>query len=44
MEILAALMDGFFIAFEPLNLGLVIFGCMAGLFIGAIILAIGYTL
>jgi putative tricarboxylic transport membrane protein len=35
MDILAALMDGFFIAFEPLNLGLVIFGCMAGLFIGA---------
>ena len=35
METLAALMDGFFIAFEPLNLALVIFGCMAGLFIGA---------
>ncbi len=35
MDVLAALMDGFFIAFEPLNLGLVIFGCMAGLFIGA---------
>ena len=35
MEVLAALMDGFYIAFEPLNLGLIIFGCAAGLFIGA---------
>ncbi|MDP6121808.1 MAG: tripartite tricarboxylate transporter permease, partial [Rhodospirillales bacterium] len=35
MEIFAHLADGFLIAFEPLNLGLVIFGCAVGLFIGA---------
>ena len=36
MEIFSALIDGFFIAFEPLNLALVIFGCVVGLFIGAV--------
>ncbi|MDP6573832.1 MAG: tripartite tricarboxylate transporter permease [Rhodospirillales bacterium] len=35
MEIFAHLADGFLIAFEPLNLGLVVFGCAVGLFIGA---------
>lgn len=35
MEILNLLMGGFAITFEPLNLGLVIFGCAVGLFIGA---------
>jgi putative tricarboxylic transport membrane protein len=35
MEILAHLSDGFAIAFQPLNLALVIFGCVLGLFIGA---------
>ena len=35
MEIFTHLADGFLIAFEPLNLGLVIFGCAVGLFIGA---------
>ncbi len=35
MDVFAALMDGFYIAFQPLNLGLIIFGCAAGLFIGA---------
>lgn len=35
MEILDLLMGGFVVAFEPLNLGLVIFGCTVGLFIGA---------
>jgi putative tricarboxylic transport membrane protein len=35
MEILSHLVDGFFIAFQPLNLGLIIFGCAIGLFIGA---------
>jgi putative tricarboxylic transport membrane protein len=35
MEILSHLIDGFFIAFQPLNLGLVVFGCAIGLFIGA---------
>ncbi len=35
MEILNLLMGGFAVAFEPLNLGLVIFGCTVGLFIGA---------
>ncbi|MFQ5784400.1 MAG: tripartite tricarboxylate transporter permease [Alphaproteobacteria bacterium] len=35
MEILQHLVDGFFIAFQPLNLGLVAFGCTVGLFIGA---------
>ncbi len=35
MEILGLLIDGFAVAFEPLNLGLVIFGVTVGLFIGA---------
>ena len=35
MEILQHLADGFFIAFEPLNLALVILGVVIGLFIGA---------
>jgi len=35
MEILSLLGNGFGIAFEPLNLGLVIFGATVGLFIGA---------
>ena len=35
MEILQHLMDGFLIAFDPLNLGLVILGVVVGLFIGA---------
>ena len=35
MEILTLLIDGFAIAFEPLNLVLVIVGCAVGLFIGA---------
>ena len=35
MEILSHLLEGFGIAFLPLNLGLVIFGCLLGLFIGA---------
>ena len=35
MEIIQLLLDGFLIAFEPLNLGLVIVGVTVGLFIGA---------
>lgn len=35
MDIFGLLIQGFGIAFEPLNLGLVIFGCALGLFIGA---------
>ncbi len=35
MEILSLLVDGFLIAFQPLNLALVVLGCVAGLFIGA---------
>jgi putative tricarboxylic transport membrane protein len=35
MEILALLLNGFAIAFEPLNLALIVFGCAIGLFIGA---------
>ena len=35
MEVLALLIDGFVIAFEPLNLALVIAGVVVGLFIGA---------
>lgn len=35
MEIIGLLGDGFLIAFQPLNLALVIFGCALGLFIGA---------
>ena len=35
METLNLLLDGFAIAFQPLNLGLVVLGCVVGLFIGA---------
>lgn len=35
MEILSLLINGFSIAFEPLNLALIVVGCMVGLFIGA---------
>ena len=35
MEILQHLADGFLIAFQPLNLALIVFGCVVGLFIGA---------
>jgi len=35
MEILNLLIGGFFIAFEPLNLAVIIVGCAVGLFIGA---------
>ncbi len=35
MDILANLIDGFAIAFQPLNLGLVVLGVVVGLFIGA---------
>ncbi|MCG8562036.1 MAG: tripartite tricarboxylate transporter permease, partial [Hyphomicrobiales bacterium] len=35
MEILGLLADGFAVAFQPLNLGLVLIGCTIGLFIGA---------
>jgi putative tricarboxylic transport membrane protein len=35
METFDLLMTGFAIAFDPLNLGLVVFGCALGLFIGA---------
>ena len=35
MEILELLFNGFVIAFEPLNLALIIVGCIVGLFIGA---------
>ncbi len=34
-EIFGFLLDGFAVAFQPLNLGLVILGCTVGLFIGA---------
>ncbi len=35
METFNLLLDGFIVAFEPLNLALVVFGCIIGLFIGA---------
>jgi len=35
MEIFELLLNGFVIAFEPLNLGLIVLGCAVGLFIGA---------
>ncbi len=35
MEVFDLLIEGFFVAFQPLNLGLVVLGCVAGLFIGA---------
>jgi putative tricarboxylic transport membrane protein len=35
MDVLTLLFDGFAIAFQPLNLGLIVFGCAVGLFIGA---------
>ena len=34
-EIFGLLLDGFAVAFQPLNLALIVFGCLAGLFIGA---------
>jgi putative tricarboxylic transport membrane protein len=35
MELLGHLADGFFIAFQPLNLTLLVVGCAVGLFVGA---------
>ena len=35
MDVISLLIDGFAVAFTPLNLGLVILGCALGLFIGA---------
>ncbi len=35
MDVFSLLIDGFVIAFQPLNLGLIVLGCTAGLFIGA---------
>ncbi|MDA1089351.1 MAG: tripartite tricarboxylate transporter permease [Proteobacteria bacterium] len=35
MEILSLLLNGFAVAFEPLNLFLIVLGCTVGLFIGA---------
>jgi len=35
MEVFNLLIEGFFIAFQPLNLGLVLLGCAAGIFFGA---------
>lgn len=35
IEIFQHLADGFLIAFEPVNLGLIVLGCVLGLFIGA---------
>jgi putative tricarboxylic transport membrane protein len=35
METFNLLIDGFYVAFQPLNLALIIFGCSIGLFIGA---------
>ncbi len=35
MEILSLLLEGFAVALQPLNLGLILAGCAAGLFIGA---------
>jgi putative tricarboxylic transport membrane protein len=35
MELLGHLADGFIVAFQPLNLGLMILGCVVGLFVGA---------
>ena len=35
METLQLLIDGFFVALSPLNLAMIIIGCIAGLFIGA---------
>ncbi len=35
MDVFGLLIDGFAIAFQPLNLGVALFGCAVGLFIGA---------
>ena len=35
MEILGLLLEGFAVALEPINLALIVAGCIAGLFIGA---------
>ena len=35
MELIGLLSDGFLVAFEPLNLGLIVLGVVVGLFVGA---------
>ena len=35
MDILTHLIEGFGIAFQPFNLGMMMLGCLLGLFIGA---------
>ena len=35
MDVFILLLEGIFVSFEPLNLGLLIFGCLIGLFVGA---------
>ena len=35
MEVIGALLDGIFVALEPINLGLAIIGVVVGLFVGA---------
>ena len=44
MEVLQLLLEGFAIAFQPLNLAMVVFGCTIGLFIGAVITVLAYQL
>ena len=42
--ILVALGGGLLEAFQPINLAMIMLGCVIGLFVGAIILALGYEL
>ena len=35
MELFSHLADGFAVSFQPLNFGLLVLGCLLGLFIGA---------
>ncbi len=35
MDVFILLLEGIFVSFEPLNLGLLVFGCLIGLFVGA---------
>ena len=36
MEVIGALLDGIYVALEPVNLGLAIIGVVVGLFVGAV--------
>ena len=44
METFGLLLDGVFTSLQWFNLALLIFGCLIGLFVGAVALSVGYKL